>query len=184
MLFIALWGFNVDKTYGLPLINQWGRYPFKLDTALVALIFFSLGNKSFQMIKRFFQRIRPIHFVIVIPLAVIVWMSPRFNGYVNICLCQYNNAIRFFSIALCGITLVLLISLILQKNSLFAFYGRNSLLIFSLHSFALILWRRLSADWQLENVLRATLGTVFAAIVMFVLTKILFKLSNKLSSKM
>lgn len=71
--------------------------------------------------------------------AVGFYISEYKNSYVNICDCQYGDYFYFYLAAFCGIAFIMILSKFCEKITVLQYYGRNTLWMFSLHSFLLYL---------------------------------------------
>jgi len=116
------------------------RPPFKLDTAFMALLFFYIGVvikennyiENLMIIQKKF-RIVLIFGALLLNVCFGVILNPTINLVEN----SYQNPIFFLVASLTGIFAVLLLSILIKENKILEFYGKNSLAIFSFHSFYL-----------------------------------------------
>jgi hypothetical protein len=136
LIISGLIGANIE--FNVNFINY--RIPWKIDVVFTALVFYGLGNilkskiyyLSYMNNKRFLYSICLLFFFSV-------FFGPMFNGHVNICDLKYNNILYFYISTLSGLVFYLFISIRIKSNSYLEFLGRNSLIIFTTHSFAMIL---------------------------------------------
>ncbi len=114
-----------------------GRLPLKLDSMIMAFSFYSIGFllKDIFNDKDFVKK----NIILIIPLLYFVLHSYT-NGWVNIAICAYNNLYYYLFFSLLGTFVIIYISQVLKKSKLLSYIGRNSLVIFSLHSFGLCLF--------------------------------------------
>lgn len=123
-------------------VAHFGRLPWKIDAGVTAASFLLIGyafTKSGLAAKiRLWQRIAGLF---ILPVIVFVF-AVKLNGYVNICDCVYGNPVYYYIAALAGSLWVFDIGSFLAKSKLLCWVGRNSLYIFSIHSFVLWAWIR------------------------------------------
>ncbi len=126
----------------------WGhdlRLPFKADTSCAAVLFLILGNvaKKYDVVsiiknKRYISM--PLLFVTLFFYISLVLI----NGTVNICVPTFGNPFLYVCHSILGIYIVVCVSTIVRVPSIasriLAYYGRNSLSIFAIHSFFLYLY--------------------------------------------
>lgn len=114
-----------------------GRFPLKLDSMLMAFCFYSVGFllKDIFDNKDFVKQ----NIIVLIPLLYFVLHADS-NGWVNIAMCAYNNLYYYLFFSLIGVFAVIYLSNILKKCKLLSYIGKNSLVIFSLHSFGIYLF--------------------------------------------
>lgn len=115
------------------------RLPFKIDSALIALVFFYIAyllkNKILPVMSG------KISILFIVPLVAISAVLCVYNGWSNINSLVFGR-IRwlYYPIAFMGIASVCLVSNCIAKQnwkplvSFFSFYGKNSLLIFGFQS--------------------------------------------------
>ena len=131
---------QTQNAFRIPLTAQAPDLPLKLDTAICVLPFFYLGillNKS--SFKNRLYDLKPVYQLggAVLAGAVVLVVS-RCNQYVNVCNCFFGNPALFYVGSLSGVLMVILVSSALSRirpAKVCAFYGRDSLLSFALHSF-------------------------------------------------
>ena len=126
---------EVMKMAGIPL----GRLPFKIDTAMVALVFFVIAfrykGKVMAFVEGFHSR------ALLLVLCVIAAALCVLNGWSNINSLDFGRIrLCYYPIALLSIAAVLAVSkqialsdMTWLKSSLI-FYGRNSLIVFGFQS--------------------------------------------------
>ena len=142
-LIISIIGFNIVKYIYTPNIIKvpLHRLPFKMDSALTALIFIKIGStiqkyKFIEIINKIsnFKYILLLLFLLIINIITGVHL----NGYVNICQCVYGSYINYYISSLFGSLFVILLSYKIRNCKIFCYYGKNTLHMFALHS--LLLW--------------------------------------------
>lgn len=119
------------------------RLPFKLDSALMALFFFYLGyeDKERNIIFKIIENKKYIVFLILICLFIVnIIFGLCLNKTINLAMNSYGNLLYFLISSISGIYMVIIISSLIKKAQIIEFYGKNSLAIFSLHSFFLYLF--------------------------------------------
>jgi fucose 4-O-acetylase-like acetyltransferase len=117
-------------------------FPFKIETAISATIFFLIGfffkdKVKIQNINLFFSVSK--NGIIIISLFVVGIILALYNRTVNMCTSVYNNFILFLFSALSGSIFVIYIARYISCKWL-KFIGKNSLILFCIHSFFLYLY--------------------------------------------
>lgn len=113
--------------------------PLRMKTLPMATMFVYFGLAYKDKILKFIERISIKH---VLLISVIFSIALYFNGMVNIAVPVYNNPLFYFITSLLGTLLVLYVCKF-SCTKYFEFFGRNSLVIFAMHGFWLILYERL-----------------------------------------
>ena len=138
--FALLWIKEVLHALHAPL----GCLPFKIDSALIALVFYLIAVLYKRPIYEFVTKTKT--YKVVIPLIVLSASLCIFNGWSNINSLDFGRIrILYYPIAFLAILVVCIISKILSESKfhkikkVLVFYGENSLLIFGFQS----LWIRL-----------------------------------------
>ena len=115
------------------------RLPFKSDTALVALVFYSSGYYAQSLVKQFV----PCLSMRIICILFLIWaVGSICNGWTNLNSYDFGKIkplfypIAYFGIAVCvGIAYqVVKVNKLHLIKKLLSYYGRNSLLIFGFQS--------------------------------------------------
>lgn len=118
-----------------------GGLPFKLLSGMSALVFIEIGylSKKLKLIEKIVS-IKTIYKVIMlfVGFASLVYMA-LLNGKVNIALGIYNNVILYYFTSLIGTFCILVLSTCIKGvvARIIGNYGKNSLCLFSVHSFYL-----------------------------------------------
>lgn len=114
------------------------RLPFKIDSALVALVFFMTAYCYQSKFISLIQKMPKV--VFVLPLVILTVVLSVFNGWSNINSLDFGRIrLLYFPIAFLGIGTVCLLSKCMTKlppplKNFWIFYGKNSLLIFGFQS--------------------------------------------------
>jgi fucose 4-O-acetylase-like acetyltransferase len=128
--------FIIDKMY-------YRFLPFKLDTAFMGLFFFSAGYYA-KLVDIFSElpakKVNLNILFMLIALGINIFFGAHLNGMVNIADNNYNNLIYYVIAAFAGILVVIYLSKLLENDILLSYMGKNSLSIFSSHSFFLFLY--------------------------------------------
>lgn len=137
-VFISIVGYGMNEVR----IFQDQRLPWKLDSAITALVFYIIGfcfRKSGVINKLFSNVIYRLVSIIIIIISgtASLYISLYLNGYVNICDCYYGNYFYFYLAAFSGIIFILLISKFLENIIPLRYYGKNTLWMFVFHSYFL-----------------------------------------------
>lgn len=137
--------FNVGVWYK----GDFFRLPWKIDSAFMGLFFFSLGYylRSLKLFSKFlssvtFRKVVFVAIMLIVSVVVSIKLNsgPQLKNSVNLGGNYYGNLIYFMLASLSGITFVVYVSKLLEKNFVLSYMGRNALPIFSSHSFFLYLY--------------------------------------------
>ena len=163
---IVIWGYNL-------------RFPFKTDTSCAAVLFLIIGNmaKKYDVVSKIKSKWT---------ISMLIWFAGLFfyivlvliNGTVNICVPTFGNPFLYVCHSVLGIYLVICVSIVIQKlktlSKVLAYYGRNSLSIFAMHSFWLYLYAfvlGLMFDKKVEIMSNLSMSeAVIGAIIIFALS--------------
>lgn len=121
------------------------RLPFKIDSALVALVFFSVAywfkDKIFVLLSK------KIHWTIIILVIIAAAALSVFNGWANINSLDFGEVrLLYYPTAFLGIAAVCLVSRALSNSSwslvksVLCFFGENSLIVFGFQSLLIRLY--------------------------------------------
>lgn len=134
-------------------VPRYVRLPWKIDVAFTAVIFL-LGGYYCKRLKIISDMKRDQYGLGVIFFAMVCYLiAVKGENCINLCECAYGNPVRFYLAAASGILMCCCIGKLLagyKIGDLFAFYGRNSLVMFSLHSFYLYF-----SEWMLSRLYNA-----------------------------
>ena len=139
-IFIVMLVLGISGYYSGRIGSQlfiYGRFPFKLDSALTALVFYFSGY-FFRKVPIKFRRLENL-LIGCILFLVNCYIAINYLGWVNICALIYNNPIFYYICALLGSISIFLISISIQKMYWLSYLGKHSLILFSLHSFLIAL---------------------------------------------
>ena len=138
LLFAAAGAVVMGKVH----VPHFGRLPWKIDTALTAVVFMLAGH----VVRKTGFPEKPgliARAILTVLLPAVVWsVSVRGNGYVNICDCVYGNIVLYYIGAIAGCLWVCLLGKWLESVRWICWLGKNSLPIFGIHSFILWAWIR------------------------------------------
>ena len=121
------------------------RLPFKIDSALIALVFFTIAyNLKDKLLIAAEREIKPIMITAIVFVSA---MLCALNGWSNINSLDFGNIrLLYYPIAFSGIVSVVLVSKYISKMNcgplikFFSFYGKHSLLIFGFQSLLIRLY--------------------------------------------
>lgn len=114
------------------------RLPWKLDTALCAVIFLIAGHYAAQ--TRIFDRLWDVGmgwFLIPFTLWLSYYFGPKWYGYVNICDCVYSPGPYYFLVAFLAISALYFTAMLCKNSRFWQYCGRYSLPMFSAQTFAI-----------------------------------------------
>ena len=149
---------NIPGIIKLP-INSITRLPFKIDSALMALIFLKIGNTitKYKVIDRI-GKLDNIEYILVSLILILtnVFMGPKVNGYVNLCDAIYGNYINYFVASITGSLFFILLAYKINNNKILNFIGKNTLVIFAIHSMFIALTKfiieKLPISIEMDNI--------------------------------
>jgi len=125
---------------GIWVLGNHMRLPWKIDTAFMGLFFFSAGyySKLLKLFSKIFSRSTYKNLVFAaISFIINLYIGIHLNSAVNLAANSYGNLIYFVVAAISGIIFIIYLSKYLENISLLIYMGKNTLPIFSLHSFFL-----------------------------------------------
>lgn len=129
------------------------RLPFKIDSALIALVFFSIAYWN----KNFFLKIytKKIKIILLVLLLAVTMLFAFFNGWSNVNSLDFGKIkLLYYIIAMMGISVTCMLSQWLSSSRLYwfknilIFYGKNSLLIFGFQSLFIRLYMYIINTFQ------------------------------------
>ena len=136
-------GLNGQLTGSLPA----GKLPLRIDVAMTALLFLSIGYYGKNLMIRFTKLINKKFWLrcglcfILFAVSIIV---PFFNGRVNIHEPVFNNLLIFIPGACVGTVFVIVLSVSISRmkvlQRIFVFIGQNSLIILGVQSLLIRLY--------------------------------------------
>ena len=170
----------VETSIAMQHINDYlpyGRFPMGLETHIMGLAFFGLGylmKDSFFSVNEKISGGGVKHLYLIVVLLTVVMMLSYFNGWVNIAIPQFNDTFSYIFFASVGITWVSIVSMIFQHSKLLKHAGRNSMIIFGLHSIPLYAYAFLLRITELDidagvvsfKYFYAVIGTIFITAIM------------------
>lgn len=131
-----------------------GRMPFKMDSAMVALVFFCVGTWNRDRIIEHISNIRS-SVIQMVCLLIITCLCTRYGGLINLNAYIFGTyKILYYFIAFFGIYFILVFSTYISNAPLIwpkrilMFYGKNSLLIFGFQSLFIRLYILLFNHFQ------------------------------------
>lgn len=110
------------------------RLPIKIDSAIMGMFFYGIGHYYMQFM--YTQKLFNDKCV----FALLGLICSPLNGWSNLADVSYNSFILYFLFSLSGIFFVLWLARKLQHVKFLQFIGKNSLEIFTMHSFLISLW--------------------------------------------
>lgn len=140
---ISVIGYNIVKYMYTPYILKvpMHRLPFKLDSALTAVVFLKIGYtiKKYELVEKICKISAFKYFILLmLILAVNIFTGVYMNGYVNICQCVFGAYINYYLSSIFGSLFFILLAYKFRNIRIINYYGRNTLNMFAIHS--LIIW--------------------------------------------
>lgn len=121
----------------LPFDNK--TLPWSLDSALIALAFYAIGNLSSEYVQAVIRNVskkenKNTWCLVFIAVVALVWVPlALMNGKITLGSKILNNGFLLFINGILGTMIILAISIMLQKNKFLTFCGRNSFYLMSTH---------------------------------------------------
>lgn len=121
----------------LPFDNK--TLPWSLDSALVALLFYAIGNVSSKYVQKIIRNVsrkenRNTYCLILIAVVALAWVPlALINGKITLGSKILNNGFLLVINGILGTMIILAISIMLQNNKFLTFCGRNSFYLMSTH---------------------------------------------------
>lgn len=113
-------------------INDFPRLPLSFNSSLLAILFIYLGYLSKEKIKLVEGSNKIVIATLSAVLLTIMYLISSKNGMIDMDYCVYRNPFLFVVAALLGITGIIFISKILNRNLILQYFGLNSLILFGL----------------------------------------------------
>lgn len=151
--------------------------PFKLDVAFMALFFYVIGwllKDVLLKIESFKSIVCKV--VISIFLSTFITISAFFVlGLTNLSGGIYgSNLYMYLFTAFCGSVLVIIVSTFFKNSRVLTFLGKNSLIIFSLHTIILIPLNSLMGLFRIHNSIVVSLFETFVVLLIMCIVCLLF----------
>ncbi|MCQ2471193.1 MAG: acyltransferase family protein [Clostridia bacterium] len=106
--------------------------PWNIQTSLVSLMFISVG----YIIKKtsFYKKLNHIWVLVATAFACIIfgYLNDNFFESVEMHSNDYGNPLLFYLSALAGCLMVMSFSILIEKNSVLEYFGKNSLIFYAL----------------------------------------------------
>lgn len=121
----------------LPFDNK--LLPWSLDSALFALGFYAIGNLASKYLKEYIGKInrskyRMILYTEIFLLCMLLWIPlTMMNGKITLGSKILGNGFLLYINGILGTMMILVISVLLEKNRFLIYCGRNSFLIMATH---------------------------------------------------
>lgn len=161
------------------------RLPFKIDSALMALVFIKIGHTitKYNVIEKVGKKSILKTIIILLALFFINGVTGMYlNKYVNICDCIYKSYINYLIAAITGSLFIILLSYKINKNRLLVFFGKNTLIMFAVHSLFIELTKYLISISPVSidiNSMYVSVGRTFVILAMLVPVTYLYNFIKK-----
>lgn len=174
--------------YYLPLLEEkmGVLLPFKLDVAFMALFFYVLGWLLKDVLLRI-ESFKSIVFKVIICAILIAFVTSSTYfvlGLTNLSGGMYgSNLYMYLFTAFCGSLLVIIVSTFLKNIKVLTFLGKNSLVIFSLHTIILIPLNYLMELFGIpNNIVVSLFETIIVLLIMVIICFLINTIKNKANS--
>lgn len=171
----------------LPIIeSKVGFYlPFKLDVSLMALVFYVIGYLSKQQVladKKTNRNLMLEIFLFFMCIVTIIIIPIYINGSTFLSGGLYGNGVFMYILpAMSGTYIVLKISKAISKNRFLEYIGKNSLVIFSVHSVFTGIYNYYIVN-RIDNKYLSLASSIFATVVILLIMIAISLLLNKIKS--
>lgn len=159
-----------------------GRYipywpPFKLDLAIVAVVFYSIG----YLLKDYILNCK-----IKLSLFIVCAISTLFLSWTNgsVAMGNYNDSTLFLLFSLTGTILIVYIADKIKESKLLLFIGKISLIIFVLHAIIMRLYSLCLDKCEIyNNIVASVIKTIVVTIVTVLITFFYKKIKSVILEK-
>lgn len=135
--------------------NKFGfKLPLRMDSALMALVFYSIGYLMRDIIKSqsLFKEKRLTFLIFIAAFSVIVVLPYLFIGQTYLSGALYGpDLFCYLFTAVCGSFFLIILGSYFNRSTALAYIGRNSLVIFTLHSFAIYAFDSIIEHYGINN---------------------------------
>lgn len=141
VLGLLIWIANAVPAVNIGLFI-YGRWPFKMDSALMAMVFYFIGYyiKQLRLFEMLANRRLLLCLICAVCIALDSTLAYRVLGWVNICTMAYNNVFLYLLCAFWGSIGIISLAMLLRNCNILMALGRNSLILFASHSFFIFLY--------------------------------------------
>lgn len=147
--------------------------PFKIHVSLMAIVFYMIGFylKNHILSLNFCLNSLERIFILLVFGAVIVIIPFLIPDIINFAHARYGSSLfNFLFVAFCGSFFVITLSVVLRRFRPLAYIGKNSLIIFSLHTLFIPLFNYLIDTFVISNnVFVSIIGGILILLIMIVL---------------
>lgn len=169
---------------------------WSIDVALIAIPFYMIGNLINEKfgrtkVKQLILNKKVISIIIMIILFVLLCILSNINSPISMGTEELGNWFLFYLNAFIGIVMILIISVIMEKNKILQFLGRNSFFIMAMHfptrkPIVLIISKifSVSMDYVYNSPLYSFIVAILTMIVNIIMIIILEKIKSKYKEKM
>ena len=167
------------------------KVPFKIDVSLMALVFYTIGFllKDIILSCSFCSKVwRKI--IIILMSGGIVFVTTYFlNGLTNLSGGIYGSNLYFYVFAaFSGSIMIIVFGALLKRSMILSYIGKNSLIIFSLHTLLLIPFNALLNKYDINNSLFvSSIATVIIVLIMmgvcFCYNRLKRRIKSRITSK-
>lgn len=162
------------------------KLPFSIEVAFSAVAFFGAGylwnafthTKHYQLLIKYAAPVFALSFTLLLVFAIINFDLS--NQQIDMRLNRFSNVFLFYSGAFSGILSCIMLSVMIRKNSLLQYLGKNSmpifvwhLILFSIFSKILFIFTDAETVKALRNLYLAPLYTVLSIVCISALTFVL-----------
>lgn len=150
------------------------QMPFKTDVAFMALVFYTIGYLlKEKFLSDEFSKLSWDKIVLILfTLPIVVLMPHYLIGQTFLSGGMFGPDLFWYLFtAFCGSVLLMVLGLLCRKIRVLQYIGKNSLIIFSVHSLVILLFNYILKILGISaNLLTSVFGTVFVLIIMLVVS--------------
>lgn len=123
---------------------------------------------------------------ILIICFLVVCIILQINGLVAVVNNSYGNLMYYLYCAICGTVLLLITGFFLPKSKLLLFIGKNSLIIFGLHTIFIVFYSKTLSKYYNKtivcqnnlSIIQIIIGFILITFIMLLLTYVFFKIKE------
>lgn len=120
--------------FSLIYVDVWPRWPWRLDSTLIALSFYAVGHWANAHLAQLAKLSRLHIFLLVAVLWFVVLIGTIFNGKVDLNFLQFGSVpLAYFVNAYLGILALLFVSQLLPPKRILNWIAKNTIIIFPTH---------------------------------------------------
>jgi acyltransferase len=122
---------------------EW-RLPWNVELSFVSVVFYGIGYFALKTVILEIPKNIVDRLLILVTLFIILIISAKINGQVNMAGMQFRCLLFFYIGAFSGISAIILLAKMIPNNACFEWLSRNTIVIFSTHIIIFCVFKGLS----------------------------------------